>query len=244
MARILTAIRSRRDALPELIRTRAVPSCPAAGRAAPQRADAVRPRLPAFVGRSEQQEPEMVALTFPDGARRDYPTGITGLDIAKGISPSLAKRTVAMALDGSVADLADQIEKDAKIEFLSRDDPRALELIRHDCRARAGRSRAVAVARHAGHHRPGDRERLLLRLLPQPAVHAGRLRRDREEDARDHRARQTLHQGSLVARRGQAACSATRARRSRSSWSTPSRRTRSSRSTSRATGSTSAAART
>src|SRR5919112_1908687 len=52
----------------------------------------------------------MVALTFPDGARREYPAHITGLDIAKGISPSLAKRTVAMALD----------------------DPRALELIRHD----------------------------------------------------------------------------------------------------------------
>ena len=44
----------------------------------------------------------MVALTFPDGARREYPNGITGLDIAKGISPSLAKRTVAMALDGDV----------------------------------------------------------------------------------------------------------------------------------------------
>ena len=74
----------------------------------------------------------MVALTFPDGARRDYPDGITGLDIAKGISPSLAKRTVAMALDGSVADLADPVEHDSKIEFINRDDPRALELIRHD----------------------------------------------------------------------------------------------------------------
>src|SRR5438874_4764826 len=74
----------------------------------------------------------MVALTFPDGARREYPQGTTGLDIAKGISPSLAKRTVAMALDGTVADLADPIEKDAKIEFISREDPRALELIRHD----------------------------------------------------------------------------------------------------------------
>ena len=74
----------------------------------------------------------MVALTFPDGARRDYPDGITGFDIAKGISPSLAKRTVAMALDGVVVDLADAIEKDAKIEFVSREDPRALELIRHD----------------------------------------------------------------------------------------------------------------
>src|SRR6202167_6430950 len=74
----------------------------------------------------------MVTLTFPDGARRDVPDGITGLDIAKGISPSLAKRTVAMALGGTVADLADPIERDARIEFLTREDPRSLELIRHD----------------------------------------------------------------------------------------------------------------
>jgi threonyl-tRNA synthetase len=75
----------------------------------------------------------MVALTFPDGARREYPNNSTGLDIAKGISPSLAKRTVAMALDGVLADLSDPIERDAKIEFLTREDPRSLELIRHDC---------------------------------------------------------------------------------------------------------------
>jgi len=74
----------------------------------------------------------MVALTFPDGARRDYPDNSTGLDVAKAISPSLAKRTVAMALDGKVLDLTDPIRHDAKIEFLNRDDPRALELIRHD----------------------------------------------------------------------------------------------------------------
>ena len=74
----------------------------------------------------------MVALTFPDGARRDYPPGTTGLDIAKGISPSLAKRTVAMSLDGTLADLTDPIDRDAKIEFISREDPPALELIRHD----------------------------------------------------------------------------------------------------------------
>src|SRR3569833_107612 len=73
-----------------------------------------------------------VALTFPDGARREYPKDITGLNIAKGISPSLAKRTVAMALDGKVVDLAEKIGGDAKIEFLNREDPRARELIRHD----------------------------------------------------------------------------------------------------------------
>src|SRR6266540_649787 len=74
----------------------------------------------------------MVTLTFPDGTRREYPNGITGLEVAKGISPSLAKRTTAMALDGVVADLTDPIERDATIEFLTREDPRALELIRHD----------------------------------------------------------------------------------------------------------------
>jgi threonyl-tRNA synthetase len=74
----------------------------------------------------------MVTLTFPDGARREFQNGISGLDIAKGISPSLAKRTVAMALDGEVMDLTDPINRDAKIEFVSRDDPRAIELIRHD----------------------------------------------------------------------------------------------------------------
>src|SRR5467141_4074401 len=77
-------------------------------------------------------ESSKVALTFPDGAKREFPKGITGTDIAKGISPSLAKRTVAMALDGVVSDLADPIEHDAKIEFIPRDEPRALELIRHD----------------------------------------------------------------------------------------------------------------
>jgi threonyl-tRNA synthetase len=74
----------------------------------------------------------MVALTFPDGARREYPSGTTGLDVAKGISLSLAKRTVAMVLDGVPADLSDPIDRDAKIEFISREDPRSLELIRHD----------------------------------------------------------------------------------------------------------------
>jgi len=75
----------------------------------------------------------MISLTFPDGAVRSFQNGTSGLEIARGISPSLAKKAVAMALDGSLADLADPISRDAKIEFVTREDPRALELIRHDC---------------------------------------------------------------------------------------------------------------
>lgn len=75
----------------------------------------------------------MITLTFPDGAARQYPRGSTGRDIAEGIAKSLLKRTVAMALDGEIRDLSDAIEADAAIEFVTREDPRALELIRHDC---------------------------------------------------------------------------------------------------------------
>ena len=75
----------------------------------------------------------MISVTFPDGAQRQFEPGVSGADIAKSISPSLAKRTVAMALDGVLMDLADKITRDAKIEFINREDPRALELIRHDC---------------------------------------------------------------------------------------------------------------
>src|SRR6478735_6873531 len=74
----------------------------------------------------------MINVTFPDGASRAYEPGASGLDIAKSISPSLAKRTVAMLRDGALADLADPVDRDARLEFISRDDPRALELIRHD----------------------------------------------------------------------------------------------------------------
>ncbi len=74
----------------------------------------------------------MINLTFPDNSVRQFPAGITGRDVAEGISKSLAKKAVAMALDGTLADLADPIQKDAKIEIVTRDDPRSLELIRHD----------------------------------------------------------------------------------------------------------------
>ncbi len=75
----------------------------------------------------------MVSISFPDGAKRDFPDGVTGAEIAESISKSLAKRTVAMKLDGTLCDLSDPITKDTSIELVSRDDPEALELIRHDC---------------------------------------------------------------------------------------------------------------
>ena len=74
----------------------------------------------------------MVNLTFPDGSVREYENGTSGVAVAEGISKSLAKKAVAMKLNGVLADLADPIDEDAKIEIVTRTDDDALELIRHD----------------------------------------------------------------------------------------------------------------
>ncbi len=73
-----------------------------------------------------------ITLTFPDGAKRTFPKGTTGKALAETISKSLAKKAVAMAINGRLADLADPIEADAEIKIITRNDPEALELIRHD----------------------------------------------------------------------------------------------------------------
>ncbi|MEH6693362.1 MAG: threonine--tRNA ligase [Pseudorhizobium pelagicum] len=72
-----------------------------------------------------------VSLTFPDGSVRAYDAGTTGLAVAESISKSLAKKAVAIALDGTLRDLSDPVV-DGRIEIVTRTDPRALELIRHD----------------------------------------------------------------------------------------------------------------
>ncbi|WP_454813473.1 threonine--tRNA ligase [Labrys neptuniae] len=74
----------------------------------------------------------MPVLTFPDGNQRSYDAGVTGKAVAEGISKSLAKKSIAMKLDGVLTDLAEEIGADARIEIVTRESPEALELIRHD----------------------------------------------------------------------------------------------------------------
>ena len=74
----------------------------------------------------------MIELSFPDGARRAFEDGVTGRAVAESISKSLAKKAVAIAVDGTVQDLSDAVPDGARIEIVTREDPRALELIRHD----------------------------------------------------------------------------------------------------------------
>ena len=74
----------------------------------------------------------MIDLQFPDGATRAFAEGSTGLDVAKAISPSLAKKAVLVKLDGELRDLERPLERSGRIEIVTRDSPEALETIRHD----------------------------------------------------------------------------------------------------------------
>ena len=136
-----------------------------------------------------------------------------------------------MKLDGVLADLSDADRRrcqDRDRHPRQPRGPRADPPRRGPCH---GRGRADLVARHAGDDRPGDRERILLRLLPQRALHTRGFRRHRGEDARDHRQERALLEGGLERATRPGRSSATRARPSRSSWSTRSPRARTSRST-------------
>ncbi len=76
---------------------------------------------------------DAVSLSFPDGSKREFPAGVTGLEVAESIAKSLAKKSVAYALDGELRDLTDPINNDGALELVARTDEGALELIRHDC---------------------------------------------------------------------------------------------------------------
>lgn len=75
---------------------------------------------------------EQVNVTLPDGSVRTYNRGVTGLEIAQSISPSLAKASLAVKIDGVLSDMSLPIEHDVAVEIIKRDHKDALELIRHD----------------------------------------------------------------------------------------------------------------
>ena len=59
----------------------------------------------------------MIKITFPDGATRDYESGVTALDVATSISEGLARNVLAATVDGEVSDLMRPIESDASLQL-------------------------------------------------------------------------------------------------------------------------------
>lgn len=64
----------------------------------------------------------MVKITFPDNNVREYPEGVTGMEIAKSLSDRLAKEVLSITVNGQVLDLTRPITEDASIKLHKWDD--------------------------------------------------------------------------------------------------------------------------
>ena len=75
----------------------------------------------------------MITLTLPDGSTRDVEAPLTGAEFAASISNSLAKKALALKLDGVLVDLATEIDRHCELAVITADDEEGVELMRHDC---------------------------------------------------------------------------------------------------------------
>ncbi|NLI87089.1 MAG: threonine--tRNA ligase [Bacteroidales bacterium] len=64
----------------------------------------------------------MVKITFPDGSIREYPLGVTGIEIARSISERLAAEVLSITVNGEVWDLTRGITTDATVKLHKWDD--------------------------------------------------------------------------------------------------------------------------
>jgi threonyl-tRNA synthetase len=74
---------------------------------------------------------DTIQITLPDGATRDVPKGTTAADIAKQISPRLAKEALVARTNGDLIDLSRPLDHDTKLAILTAKDPDAVQVFRH-----------------------------------------------------------------------------------------------------------------
>jgi len=74
----------------------------------------------------------MLNITLLDGKKLQFPGKVNGHEIAKTISPSLAKKALVIKVNDSFKDLSTFIEKDSTVQIITLEDDYGLEVIRHD----------------------------------------------------------------------------------------------------------------
>lgn len=75
-----------------------------------------------------------IVIHLPDGSTRTFEGPVTGYTLAENISKSLAKKALAVKVNGELRDLSRALPQDAAVEIITKDNTEeALELIRHDC---------------------------------------------------------------------------------------------------------------
>ena len=63
---------------------------------------------------------------------KEFPGPVTGAELAASIGKGLAAAALAVKIDGEMRDLLRPIERDGKVEIVTRKSADALDLIRHD----------------------------------------------------------------------------------------------------------------
>ena len=110
----------------------------------------------------------MPVVTLPDGSQRPFDHPVTVDEVAANIGAGLRKAALAGRVDGKLVDTSYLIDHDAKLAIVTEKDPDGIDVIRHStAHLLAQASGERAVPRRAGHDRPRDRRRLLLRLFLQ-----------------------------------------------------------------------------
>ena len=72
-----------------------------------------------------------IAVTLPDGNRMQVAPGTTALEVARRISPGLARAALVAEIDGKLADLGSPLEQDTSLRLLTDRNEEALEVYRH-----------------------------------------------------------------------------------------------------------------
>lgn len=75
---------------------------------------------------------DMIEITFPDGAVKKFEKNVTGLEIAEGISKSLAKKAVAVVFNGEAWDLMRGLSNNGTLSIVTRDSDLGRDVLRHD----------------------------------------------------------------------------------------------------------------
>ena len=73
----------------------------------------------------------MPVITLPDGSQKDFDRSVTIMEIAKSISISLAKATIAGRVNNVLIDATIPIQKDSKVQIITSKDDEGIKIIRH-----------------------------------------------------------------------------------------------------------------
>lgn len=72
-------------------------------------------------------------IKFLDGSVKEFENGLSALDIANKLSPSLAKKSICAKVNDHLTDLTRAINEDCDFELITKDDPRAMDILNHSC---------------------------------------------------------------------------------------------------------------